>query len=134
MKSISDDTLSAIRKALVSRNEGNHQVVINRLQGLMSRVVALPHHKQETLLIQQSSPCLSKGKQEVTVISMGSYSLIVTPDTEHEGAKRFILVKRIAGQAKTFFDSLHNGVTEMSSVTKAIDWMDRTLTSLENHE
>lgn len=130
---LSTETVAALKRSMKSRNTKMHAQTTAELEALLDRAMALPSSKRETLmlLVEPKSP---EGAEllngQVIRLSAGSYTILKSTANGH--TQRVMLMKRIGGQAKAFFDSEQIGVTEISLVKKAIYWFNATLATLEN--
>lgn len=129
MLELSRTTLKAIADSMTAINAPEHESTAFRLASIIKRAEALPFNKQQTLMIRTTrEEKTDGGVSTVTCLAMGSYQLL---HCSTEQPERVVLLKRIGGQARAFFDSHQEGLTDKRLVSKAYSWMDKTLCTLE---
>ena len=128
MKSLSNDTLEAIASSLSSVRQ-DHEKVVQQCVSLFTRIDTLPVNLKNSLAYKEDRIDPGTNDKTMRCFSAGSFSLVESKDTH---TLRVVIFKRVGGKALAVFDSVYPEVSVESVTWKAIAWLDKTISSLED--
>ena len=127
MKSLTNETLEAISSSLSAASLDQSEV-FQECISLFASFDRLPEHLKRVLAFKEDSIGEGATHRTFRCLSSGSYTVV---ESNNGNSLRFIIFKRVGGNARTVFDSEHPEISFEQITWKAITWLKKTISSLD---